>query len=512
MCGISGFISRQWPEQDLRAMSNCIRHRGPDAEGIYYNSRDGVGLAHRRLSILDLSSAANQPFYSSDGRYVMVYNGEVYNYREIAAEYGLTTRTSSDTEVIIEMFARQGIAAIRQLNGMFAIAIYDIKEQQLFLFRDRVGIKPLYYFFDGQNFAFASELKSLFSLPVTKEVDTTSVSNYLYLGYIPGRNTIYKHFNKLLPGSYAIIKDKQVSEHSYWKLEDAITPSVITNEADAFAQLKELVISSVRYCMISDVPLGVFLSGGVDSSLVAAVAQELSDKPVKTFSIGFNESKYNESGYARQVASHIGSSHHEFIVKENDAIEIVEKLTGIYDEPYADSSAIPTYLVSQLARKEVTVALSGDGGDELFMGYGFYYWAKRLNNPLIKAFRHPIGQLLRASGDNRKKRAAYMFGYPSAARRKSHIFSQEQYYFTEKEIHELLKSPRPVLFDEELDDHPRKLSVIEEQSFFDIKNYLPEELLVKTDRASMQHALEIRVPLLDHRIVEFSASLSQDLK
>lgn len=512
MCGIAGFINKKWSRGQLQQLNACLQHRGPDAEGIFYDEALGVGLGHRRLSILDLSSAANQPFYSKDRRYVMVYNGEVYNYGEIAAKYHIDTRTTSDTEVIIELFAKMGAAAIGELNGMFALVIFDTQTNRLFAFRDRIGIKPLYYYSDGEGFAFSSELKALFSLPVKKEINRNSVSDFLYLGYIPGTATIYEQFFKLLPGHYAIIENGIVDVKAYWKLEDAIVPQVLSDEEQAFSTLKQLVISSVKYCMISDVPLGVFLSGGVDSSLVAAVAQRLSLQPVKTFSIGFKESKYNESGYAKQVAAHIGSDHHEFIVEQKDAIEIVEKITRIYDEPYADSSAIPTYLVSQLAKKEVTVALSGDGGDELFMGYGFYYWARRLNNPLIRTCRKPIAALLRMSGDNRKKRASYMFDYPSNARRKSHIFSQEQYYFTEREITSLLRQPRALSLNEELEYHQRSLSVTEEQSFFDIKNYLPEELLVKTDRASMQHGLEIRVPLLDHRIVEFAAGLSEQLK
>ena len=254
------------------------------------------------------------------------------------------------------------------------------------------------------------------------------------------------------------------------------------------------------------------LSGGVDSSTVAAIAQSVSSTPAKTFSIGFNEEKYNESKYAAKVAKHIGSEHHEFTVTENQALELVDDLLDIYDEPYADSSAIPTLMVSKLARKHVTVALSGDGGDELFMGYGFYTWAKRLENPFVRAFRKPLAKSLYSFGDNRLKRGSKVFDYPDKRRMKSHIFSQENYYFTEKEIHALLRKDEKITLDESIHGVSRRLSAVEEQSFFDIKNYLPEELLTKADRASMQHSLEVRVPLLDHRLVEFAINLSQDLK
>lgn len=498
--------------QQLGVMTEILSHRGPDADGIFFDEGTGVGLGHRRLSIIDVSAAANQPFYSSDGRFVMVYNGEVYNYIEVAEKYNIRPHTKSDTEIIIEAFSKAGLACLNDLNGMFALAIWDKKDEKLYLVRDRIGIKPLYYYHKENQFAFASELKAIFSLPFQSKIDRTSLSNFLYLGYIPGSSTIYTDCKKLLPGQYAILHKGVLETGYYWKLKDKLEPAGLADEKQAKKILKELVESSVKYCMISDVPLGIFLSGGVDSSLVAAAAQTISSNPVKTFSIGFKEKKYNEAGYARKVAEHIGSDHHEFTVTENEALQLVESLLDIYDEPYADSSAIPTLLVSKLARKHVTVALSGDGGDELFMGYGFYTWAQRLGYPWVKAFRKPIYQTLHAFGNNRIKRGSKIFDYPTEKRIKSHIFSQEQYFFTEEEISELLVRPQPVEFDEVFSPLNRKLSSIEEQSFFDILNYLPEDLLVKTDRASMHHSLEVRVPLLDHRIVEFAINLDSKLK
>ena len=511
MCGIAGFVSTDFSMHHLQQMAECLRHRGPDAEGFYYDEKNAMGFAHRRLSILDLSAAANQPFYSKDGRYVMIYNGEVYNFKELAIKYDIKTTTTSDSEVIIEAFAKEGVQCLRDLNGMFTIAIWDKLEEKLYLIRDRIGVKPLYYYQQDGQFVFASELKALFQLPLRKEINHESVSSFLYIGYIPGEATIYHHYKKLLPGHYAIYHRGMLGTFPYWWLDGELKRSTLTNEAQAKKELRQLLQSSVNYCLISDVPVGIFLSGGIDSSAVAAIAQSGSSKSIKTFSIGFKEEKYNEAHFAEKVARHIGSDHHEFTVTEADALHMVEKLTDMYDEPYADSSAIPTYLVSQLARSKVTVALSGDGGDELFMGYGFYYWARRLNNPFLKAFRKPISGLLYNLGKNRSKRASYLFRYPSEARRKSHIFSQEQYYFSESEIRDIVKDPAGVCIDE-YTCSKRSLSMEEEQSFFDIKNYLPEELLVKADRASMQHSLEVRVPLLDHRLVEFAINLSPSLK
>lgn len=511
MCGIAGFYDKKLSRNDLEQMTTIIGHRGPDAIGYFFDENIGVGLGHRRLSIIDLSAAANQPFYSQDGRYVMIYNGEVYNYREVAAKYNIRQRTTSDSEVIIEAFAKAGVECLNDLNGMFAIAIWDKLEEKLYLIRDRIGIKPMYYYYQKSVLAFASELKALFHFSFPRKIKHDSVADFLNLGYIPGDSTIYHDFKKLLPGYYAIYHKGLLSSYPYWWPDSKIQPHTLNNETEAKKQLKDLLESSVNYCMISDVPVGIFLSGGIDSSTVAAIAQASSSRPVKTFSIGFTEEKYNESHQASEVAKLIKSDHEEFIVTEEHAIHLADKLVDIYDEPYADSSAIPTYLVSQMARSKVTVALTGDGGDELFMGYGFYHWARRLNNPLIKSFRHTIGRTLYHLGSNRLKRASSLFSYPMQ-RRKSHIFSQEQYYFTGNELKKLLKIPGELSIDEYNCSQRRSLNEIEEQSLFDIKNYLPEELLVKTDRASMVHALEVRVPLLDHRLVEFALNLSSDLK
>jgi asparagine synthase (glutamine-hydrolysing) len=512
MCGLAGFVSKKFDRTQLQRMADILSHRGPDADGFFYDEAKGVGLGHRRLSIIDLSCAANQPFYSADGRYVMIYNGEVYNYKEVQEKYKIQPRTHSDSEIIIEAFAKAGIDSVNDLNGMFTIVIWDKQTDKLYLVRDRIGVKPLYYWYDDGDFAFGSELKAIFSLPIKKDIKHDSVSNFLYLGYIPHEDTIYEKCYKLQPGHYAVWQNGVLEIFSYWNLENELDPAVEQNEKAAKKTLKQLLESSVKYCMISDVPVGIFLSGGVDSSLVTAIAQSVSSRPVNTFSIGFKEEKYNESVFAAKVAKHIGANHHEFTVTEQDALQLVEKLPDVYDEPYADSSAIPTIMVSKLARQHVTVALSGDGGDELFMGYGFYTWARRLQNPLVKLFRKPLAKSLYSFGSNRLKRGSALFDYPDERRVKSHIFSQEQYYFSEREIGALLKHPYPITLDETIESKNRRLTMLEQQNFFDIKNYLPEELLVKTDRASMLHSLEVRVPLLDHRLVEFAINLSPDLK
>ncbi len=511
MCGIAGFYNSNFNKQDLLALRETLMHRGPDAQGVYFDATKKVGLAHTRLSILDLSKAANQPYYSKCGRYVMVYNGEIYNYKELAKKHKLNTLTTSDTEVILELFVKLGAGFVHELNGMFAIIIYDIVSEDIYLFRDRIGIKPLYYYINNKSLVFASELKSFKELSLSLSINKNAIANFLLVGYIPHDKTIYNEIKKVPSGSYIKVNKGDFEIKNSWKPNQIISKETVSNEQEAKTTLKGLIESSVSYRMISDVPFGTFLSGGTDSGLVTAVAQSISATKINTFSIGFKEAKYNEAEHAAKVASFLSTNHHEFILSEKDAIEQVDNLLNVYDEPFADSSAIPTLLVSQMAKKEVTVTLSGDGGDELFMGYGMYNWAARLSNPVIKQVRKPISFIL-GMGGNREKRAARVFNYTSEKRIKSHIFSQEQYFFSEKEIGELLLEFTPVTIEEEYLNLPRNLSAREEQAFFDLSNYLKDDLLVKVDRASMFHSLETRVPLLDHRIVEFALNLDESLK
>jgi len=530
MCGIAGFynLSSSDPQRSLKLMGDALAHRGPDAEGFFVEGP--TGLVHRRLSIIDLSSAANQPMQSQCGRYMMVYNGEVYNYKEIQAEIekekGLQFRTHSDSEVVIEAFALWGSGCAKRFNGMFAIAVYDRKSGQMTFMRDRLGIKPLFIFQHGKQLAFASEIKALRAVPEIDNAlhpDREAQMQSLHFGYIPQPYTAWEEITKFPAGCTATYDGEQLNITHYWTAESCFKEHPLTDEQEAFSTLKELLISSVRMRLVSDVPFGTFLSGGIDSSLVTAIAQSVHNAPLNTFSIGFESSKHDESRYARAVAEHLGTRHHEFMVTEKEAMERVPSLAAIYDEPFTDSSAIPTLLVSQLAKKHVTMTLSGDGGDELFMGYGSYRWAQRLNHPFWKRFHNPAAALLKY-GNSRQQRAGEMLRYKTTDLR-SHIFSQEQYLFSSAEISKLRTGAlhgRP-LSDRALREGTREgrpdivsssrtLLPAERQSLYDLTHYLKDDLLVKVDRASMQHALETRVPLLDYRIVEFALNLHPDLK
>ncbi len=518
MCGIVGFSSPklQFSESDLNEMTSSISHRGPDADGFFLSADKTVGLGHRRLSIIDLSTAANQPMFSSDGRYVIVFNGEIYNYKDIERELKIQPKTSSDTEIILEAFARIGPQCVQMFNGMFAFLIYDMEKGTLYLFRDRLGVKPLYYFQQEGNFAFCSEIKGLLKPRFIKDkvsIFKPAIFSFLHSGYIPGPSTIYHEIKKLPSGCFAVINHGEIEITSYWKAEEKISAGIQSDFNSAKKQLDVLLQSSVQYRMISDVPMGTFLSGGIDSSVVTAMAQRLSSKPINTFSIGFNHSKFDESKYARQVATHLGTNHHEFTVTQDDALALIDQMINAYDEPYADSSAIPTMLVSKLARQYVTVTLSGDGGDELFMGYGAYNWAKRLNNPWFHHLRKPI-RLYLSKCSNKYKRAAEIFNYSDKKRIKSHIFSQEQYFFSKEELAHLVQPEykSELLFTEDFSNLNRILSASEQQALFDINYYLKDDLLVKVDIASMQFSLETRTPFLDYRIVEFALNLDERLK
>ncbi len=520
MCGITGFLNRGpqgLTEGCLRQMNACLAHRGPDADGFFYDGR--VGLGHRRLSVIDLSAAANQPMQSHDGRYLIIYNGEVYNFQEIQRELSLTTHTTSDTEVILEAYVRLGPAFVQRLNGMFAIVIYDRQTGTLELFRDRMGVKPIYYYCDANFFAFASELKSLVAVPEIRRqltLDHAAVAQFLHLGYVPRPRSIYAQIRKMDSGAQLSVTATSLLEAPYWRLADQLTSTPLADEPAAKAQLKELLTSSVRYRMIADVPFGTFLSGGIDSSLVTAIAQQLSPTPVRTFSIGFESARHNEAEYAAAVAQHLGTEHHRFTVTEREAQASIADLAAIYDEPFADSSAVPTLMVAKLARAHVTMTLSGDGGDELFLGYGSYQWARRLARPGAQLLRQPARVALQSLGNNRARRVAQLLDERGHAGARSHLFSQEQYLFSGAEVSRLLRAhPAPASFAlPETWPLPagRHLNAAEQQALFDLTYYLQDDLLVKVDRATMRHSLEARVPLLDYRLVQFALNLAPSLK
>ena len=511
MCGIVGWINAPELNQDnMNEALQAIRHRGPDASGTFFNGNDALG--HVRLSIQDLSDASNQPMEGKD--WILVFNGEVYNFPELKSKYNLNCSTSSDTEVVLKGFEQQGTSFFSEMNGMFSLALYHKTNGKLILCRDRIGIKPLYLFQSGSTFAFASELKAIKSIQKLRDelnISRQAVTNYFHLGYIPSPQTIYEEVIKFPSGHYAEIEEGKLKVTEYWSVEQNIKREKLSDENEAKTSLKELLKDSIKYRLRSDVPFGTFLSGGIDSSLVTSVAQEQSSQPLKTFSIGFQESSHNEAIHAKEIAKALGTNHNEFYVSEREAEALIPNLVHDYDEPYADSSAIPTMLVSKMARQHVKMTLSGDGGDELFMGYGFYNWARRLSNPVISLFSPLFGGVLK-KGDLRMQRAAEMFLAPKD-QRQSHIFSIEQYYNAQKEVDELLVQPKPVSsFLNAPVKSTRKLSPSEKQSFFDMKYYLKDELLTKVDIASMKFSLEDRVPLLDHRIVEFALNLDESLK
>lgn len=530
MCGIAGYLSfeSKFSPNDLSLLTDSLSHRGPDARGQYHD--EVCGLGHRRLSVIDLSSSANQPMLSKNKRYVIVYNGEVYNFQEIAdkiindsnlRDYNFKTR--SDTEIILEAFSMYGTEFVHLLNGMFAIAIWDTEKQELYLFRDRAGIKPLYYYFKNNVLVFASELKAIQRIKnLDLSINKKSISEFLHLGFIASPRTIHAHCYKVQPGYFIRFDRKGKEIHNYWNLRSKIHSNTISKEDEALSILNELLSSSVRYQLRADVPAGVFLSGGIDSSLLTTQAVHLSSSPISTFSVGFEENTHSELEFARAVSRHLKTNHHEYIVSYKDALELLSIGMETYDEPHADSSILPTMIVSRLARKHVTVALSGDGGDELFMGYGTYRWADRISNQLLDRFRKPIASILRNMPSN-YQRYGKMIDSSNACNLRSHIFSQEQYYFTSEEIYDLVTPEyRSQDFYYELENFEetkggsnyilRELNAMEKQSFFDIMYYLPEDLLTKVDRASMHYSLEARVPLLDHRIIEFALNLSPDLK
>lgn len=518
MCGIAGIYSQSEIQEGLiQSMTATLAHRGPNAN-CTLKVTPNLHLGHRRLSIIDLTEAANQPMTSHCGNFLLVFNGEIYNYSELKSEltqhYAAQFATHSDTEVIIEAFRVWGEKCVEHFNGMFAFALYDRKNDALFIARDRMGIKPLFYFVDNGYFAFGSELKSL--LPITQltgkfTLNQKAIHHYFRLGYIPAPDTIYKEIHKFPPGHFGTYKDHQLTLTPFWRLDSAITEPVVSDKKQAKNQLHDLLTKSIDLRLRSDVPFGTFLSGGIDSSLVSSLAQNRSKQTLNTFSIGFNSAKHDERKYAEQVAQHIGSNHHSFVVDYSEAMDLVEKLPAMFDEPFADSSAIPTYLVSQLAAKKVTMVLSGDGGDEQFLGYGMYQWAQRLNNPIAKTFKKAIYASLKASGINRNKRAAELFNYKKGDDLKSHIFSVEQYLFSQSELLDISTISVPChAF--HINKLPRQLTYPEEQALFDLSHYLPDDLLTKVDRASMQNSIEVRVPLLDHHIVEFSLNLHPSLK
>ena len=520
MCGIAGFVSGKLNEEDLSIASRCIQHRGPDGEGFYFqqNKDFNIGLGHRRLAIIDLSTAADQPITSHCGRYTMIFNGEIYNYLEIKNTRFQNTewRSTGDTEVVLESFVKYGPECFQWLNGMYALAIWDKESGKLTLARDHIGVKPLFYYFDEHEVIFASEIKAITALRKDLTINYAVIPAFLHIGYIPHPHTIFNKVKKLSAGSYMEVSatgnEKLISkEQSFWKIQDKISDKMVCDERTAKKELDVLLSDAVKTQLISDVPIGTFLSGGTDSSIVTAIASRVSRGKINTFSIAVTDGKVNEAPYAAAVAKHLGTNHHELPITQKEILEMVPSFMNVYDEPFTDSSAFPTMLVSKLARQHVTVALSGDGGDELFGGYGSYIWASRFENPLLKTAAPLIYAGTRFL-NSRYKRAGLLFDKYPKGHSKSHIFSQSQYFFSQKEIKELMPGAASDFGMINQSFSGRELNAFEQMSFWDIENYLKDDLLVKVDRASMKYSLETRVPLLDYRIAEFALNLSPSLK
>jgi len=521
MCGIVGWssVNKVLSGEALQAATLALAHRGPEVSGQYHNNNNTVALGHRRLKVIDLTEASSQPFFSACGRYVIVYNGEIYNFKEIAKELGLRLKTDGDTEVIIEAFAKIGTAAFSLLNGIFAFCIYDTLEDKLFLCRDRIGIKPLYYYFDGQQFIFSSEIKAIKKIPdINLTINTNTFAEFLHIGFAAEPHTAYKHIFKFPAGNYLVLPKKEINSNTtfnfttYWDLYKQVQPETHNNEAEVEKKLEELLYKSVETQMVSDVPLGSFLSGGIDSSLITALAAKIKKDKIKTFSIGYKDTKFDESVYARKVAEHIGTEHYAYTMTENNLEEILLDIITVFDEPFCDSSAFPTMLISKKAKEHVTVALSGDGGDELFMGYGMHQWAKRLENPIVKGLKTPF-YLASQFMPLKFKRAGWLLNYDNYAHITSHIFSQEQYLYSEKDLkHFLVEGDFNFDAINTFPPTARPLRPKEKQSFWDIRYYLKDDLLTKVDRATMKYALESRVPLLDNTIIDYAINIDTDLK
>ncbi|MBK5225495.1 MAG: asparagine synthase (glutamine-hydrolyzing) [Thermoleophilia bacterium] len=557
MCGFAGFldprhtVSREVLEATSSDMAAELVHRGPDDAGSWADAEAGVALAHRRLSIIDLSAAGHQPMISSDGRYVMVYNGELYNFEDVRKQLereGLATgwRGHSDTEVLLAAISAWGLTtSLQRFIGMFSFALWDRKERELILARDRLGEKPLYYGNFGGCLIFASELKAFRKHPAWNgTIDRDSLALMVRFSCLPHHHSIFKGVNKVLPGMVARFSapgSRPVGAPEtefFWNLESiaygGAQEPFMGGDSEAVTQLDRLIRNSVRRQMVSDVPFGAFLSGGIDSSMIVAAMQAESSRPVKTFTIGFNESSYDEAANAREISRHFGTEHTELYVTPREAMAVIPKLPRIYDEPFADSSQIPTFLVSQLAHEQVTVSLSGDGGDELFAGYNRHVWGKnilahssRVPSPIVRA-----GGRLLAAVPTRAWDRVYGIAEPLLPAKLRMRIPGEKLH----KLSRLLAAENRENFYLDLVsdwDNPAELvigshglqgpglqapSLLDRQDFtlqmlyLDTVTYLPDDILVKVDRAAMAVSLESRLPFLDHELVAFAWSLPLSMK
>ena len=544
MCGFVGFKSIKNSKElceDLAVAVSRLTHRGPDDSGLFFDRDSGLGLGHRRLSIIDLSAAGRQPMATDDGKVQIVYNGEIYNFKDIRKtleEHGHRFASATDTEVVLKAYLQWGIDCLKHFVGMFTLAIWDGRENRLFLARDRMGIKPLYYHLSRGTLLFASELKALMAFKgFERSLDPDAIPLFLHYQYVPAPRTIFRDTFKLLPGHYGVFDGGDVKVSPFWELPegDCESGKRVVREDEALEELDHLLTRAVSDRLISDVPLGAMLSGGIDSSMVVALMQKVNTIPVRTFSIGFEDPKYNEAPWASKVAGHLGTEHTELYVTPKEAMDVIPKLPEIYDEPFADSSAIPTFLVSRLARSHVTVALSGDGGDEQFCGYVRYWSTKEMYTSLQRLPR-PARRLMAYTAEH-IPRGCVERAYPVLSRfvpKKFQVANfpdkwQKLVAMMEKDsLMDLYRTAiclwpvtgLPLLNAKGLPES------IFEQGFqgsegppilsrlmrVDQMTYLPDAMLTKVDRASMAVSLEVRVPLLDHRVMEYTSGLPGGLK
>lgn len=519
-------------------MAIAIKHRGPDGEGYWCDEKSGVALGHKRLSIVDLSPTGAQPMHSRCGRLVMVYNGEVYNAPDLSKDLiktGAVFQGTSDSEVILEAFSQWGIEkALEKIIGMFAIAIWEKNSKELVLVRDRLGIKPLYWSFVEGELLFASELSAMRQHRLcSTEINDGATAGFLRKGYIGGTSTILKNVYKLLPGNLLRFK---LNEHpeidKYWSLQEVVSNGYNDKFDGSFTeateQLNELLTNAITMRMISDVPLGSFLSGGIDSSVVASIMQKNSSSPIRTFSIGFHESQFNEAPHAASIAKHLGTDHTEMYVSPEDALEVIPSLPTIFDEPFSDPSQIPTYLLSKLTREHVTVALSGDGGDELFAGYDRYFTAQNFSTLLRQPgfLRKIQGNLIDTISVDHANRISKLlpkkFGKHFAGHKLQRIspalYDGKFTTLYDSVLSHVQKTSSALKTGTEATNTPpefpleHRFNNIPSMQYIDTLDYMPNDILTKVDRASMAVSLEARVPLIDHRIVEFSWRLPHSYK
>ena len=534
MCGIAGFwdrgLDQAFAEVLLKGMASSLRHRGPDSEGVQYSESSGIGFAHRRLAVVDLSSSGHQPMESEGGRYRLIANGELYNFRELRARLeglGHGFRGSSDTEVMLGAFVEWGLdGALERFNGMFAFALWDAKLKRLHLVRDRVGEKPLYYGFAGGRWAFSSELRSMRSLHgFNNSIDRRALALLVQRGYVPAPLSIFEGIRKLPAGTVLTVSHDHVIDHgqhlaprSYWQprevVERGLRSPVEGSTEEIVQELDGKLREAVGCRLTADVPIGAFLSGGVDSSLVVAMMQDMSESPVKTFTVGFDSPRFDEAAHASRVAEHLGTDHSTVTVTSREALDLVPKLPEIFDEPFADPSQIPTHLVSRLARSDVKVVLSGDGGDELFGGYGRYSEVESLWTALSRVprwLRRGLGRALDVRlplpAPGRPMPLGPLLGKIG---RLSRLLPAEDIEDLYRELLFQCPSPGNTVLGVEANyplDGQRDLSWLPEAQqkfmFFDFVSYLPECVLMKLDRASMRVNLEGRLPLLDSALVEY---------